>query len=59
MTELPPLCNAVDVEALDDLFAPQFDGTPRSGGFVAFNYNGYRVEVGDEGVSIYPLSNEE
>lgn len=45
-----PLYESVDAEALDALFAPQLDGSPRSGeGHVEFSSNGYRVVVGKDG----------
>lgn len=45
-TELRPLYSAVDPDALDSIFAPQSDGTPRiSGGTVTFEYGPHRVRV--------------
>lgn len=40
-----PLYDAVDPDALDRIFAPTADGTPRPPGHVAFTANGYRVTV--------------
>lgn len=41
-----PLNDSVDPDALDALFAPRHDGTPRNGdGYVEFTSNGYRVVV--------------
>ncbi|QLG64342.1 hypothetical protein HUG12_20765 (plasmid) [Halorarum salinum] len=39
------LHDSVDPEALDRLFAPRDDGTPRPPGHVAFSVEGYRVTV--------------
>lgn len=44
-----PLHAAVDPEALDALFAPRADGTPRSPGTITFRFCGYRVTVHDDG----------
>jgi hypothetical protein len=43
------LDDSVDVDALDRIFAPAEDGTPRSPGHVAFAVEGYRVTVYDSG----------
>lgn len=54
-TTLPSLNDAVDTDALDALFAPLFDGTPRvdddshPGGWVRFRYAGYQVTVTADG----------
>ncbi|ELY47095.1 HalOD1 output domain-containing protein [Natronorubrum bangense] len=40
---------AVDPEALDRLFAPRADGTPRAGGQVSFPFCGYDVTVEQNG----------
>ncbi|MDS0281443.1 HalOD1 output domain-containing protein [Haloarcula onubensis] len=55
-TELDvPLNDAVDVGALEALFAPRADGAQRRGR-VAFDYCGYRVVVdSDRRVSVDPL----
>lgn len=46
-TEMPPLYETLDPDALDTLFtSPNEDGTPRS---VEFSYNGYRVAVDASG----------
>ena len=42
---LRPLANVVDPTALDALFDPQGDGTPRRGGRLTFVYDGYRITV--------------
>ncbi|GAA0250177.1 HalOD1 output domain-containing protein [Haladaptatus pallidirubidus] len=47
--DLEPLYNVVNPEALDELFAPQADGTTRADGSVSFQYAGYRVTVSSEG----------
>lgn len=41
----PPLYEVVDLEALDELFAPTPKGTPRGDGQVSFFYRGYEVTV--------------
>lgn len=43
--EMEPLYEIVDVDALEDLFAPKADGTPREGGTVSFTYCGCVVTV--------------
>lgn len=57
-TNLPrPLADSLDPEALNDLFAPRHDGSPRDGdGYVEFTSNGYRVVVENGGeVVLEPL----
>lgn len=44
-TELEPLYDVVDPDALDQLFQPKSDGTPRPGGELTFAYNGCEVTV--------------
>lgn len=44
-TELPPLFDTIDPDALDAIFSTQPDGTPRRDGEVVFPYAGYRVCV--------------
>lgn len=45
-----PLNDSIDPDALDALFAPRHDGSPREGdGFVTFTSNGYRVTVKKNG----------
>lgn len=53
--ELQPLYSVIDPDALDTLFAPRPDGTPRdSGGTVTFEYGPYRVRIErDRTVVIY------
>ncbi|QRV15825.1 HalOD1 output domain-containing protein [Haloterrigena salifodinae] len=43
------LHDIVDPEALDSLFAPRSNGTPRSDGEVSFPYCGYHVTVEADG----------
>ena len=43
--ELDPLHNVIDVDALEDLFAPKLDEQPRSGGTIVFIYGGCTVIV--------------
>ncbi|WP_433634043.1 HalOD1 output domain-containing protein [Halomicrococcus sp. NG-SE-24] len=47
-TTLDPLYDVINPEALEALFAPQFDGTPRTDGRIVFAYSGYRVTVTSE-----------
>lgn len=49
VADLPPLGNAIDPDALDDLFEPKFDGSLRQGGEVTFDYCGYTVVVDASG----------
>lgn len=51
-TDLPPLNDVVDLDALDALFAPQFDGSPRPGGRVSFQYLDHDVLVCEDGTVI-------
>lgn len=49
------LYDSVDPDALDRLFAPKADGTPRPPGHVAFGVQGYRVTVYSSGeIAITP-----
>jgi Halobacterial output domain 1 len=58
--KLPPLYDHVDPDALNALFAPLTDGTPRSTGQVAVAYAGYHVVVAHDGaVELTPLSDLE
>lgn len=50
--DLPPISEQVAIEAVEKLFAPRMDGTPRDGGWVSFTYNGYRVTVEDDTVDV-------
>lgn len=43
--EMEPLHGIVDVDALEELFAPKADGTPRGDGIVSFTYCGCEVTV--------------
>ncbi|WP_231187184.1 HalOD1 output domain-containing protein [Haladaptatus sp. DYF46] len=47
--DLELLYNAVNPEALDELFEPQTDGTTRTHGSVSFHYAGYWVTVTSDG----------
>jgi hypothetical protein len=50
-TELPLLADFIDPEALDVLFSPLVDGTPRgTGGQVEFTYDAYNVTVDSRGM---------
>lgn len=48
-TELQPLYDVIDPDALDSLFRPQFDGRHPSRGEITFRYHGYVVHVDDAG----------
>lgn len=47
--DVPPLYEVVDPDALDDLFAPMYDGTPRLDGEVGFTLGGCQVTVSGNG----------
>lgn len=47
--DLPPLYDVIEPDALDSLFAPRVDGSPRAGGRVSFWFEGYEVTVHDDG----------
>lgn len=47
--EYEPLYEVLNPEALDALFAPREDGTPRTNGRVEFSYCGYQVTVTSDG----------
>lgn len=47
--EYEALYDVLNPEALDSLFAPREDGTPRNGGRVEFAYCGYDVVVTSDG----------
>ncbi|MFC6717398.1 HalOD1 output domain-containing protein [Natrialbaceae archaeon GCM10025810] len=47
--EYQALYEVVNPEALDSLFAPREDGTPRCRGTVEFTFCGYRVVVESDG----------
>ncbi|EMA33423.1 hypothetical protein C446_14374 [Halobiforma nitratireducens JCM 10879] len=52
------LYDIVDPDALDSLFRPQYDGTPRAGGRVSFVVDDYRVTIdGGREVVIEPPTN--
>lgn len=50
------LFQVVEPGALDDLFAPMNDGTPRTGGRVSFCFENHRVVVlHGEYIEVHPL----
>ena len=50
---LPPLYDAIDTDALDALFAPSANGTPRREVKVSFTYDSCRVVIeGGETVTV-------
>lgn len=56
-TELEPLNDAVDPDALDALFAPREGGTPRRPGTVSFRFAGFTVTVDADGtVALRPAN---
>lgn len=42
---LRPLADVVDPTALETLFDPQYDGTPRTGGRLSFVFNGCYITI--------------
>lgn len=46
---LPPIGEVLNPDALDALFAPRPDGTPRQGGQVIFEFYGHIVSVDADG----------
>lgn len=47
--EYEALYDVINPEALDALFAPREDGTPRASGRVTFTFCGYDVTVSSDG----------
>ena len=45
VTDIEPLNNAVDADALNNLFAAKLDGSMRRGGYLAFEYANHFVTV--------------
>ncbi|MFC5973117.1 HalOD1 output domain-containing protein [Halomarina salina] len=45
----PPVYDVVDPDALNDLFAPRPDGTPRVEGTISFAYRDYEFVVDSDG----------
>ncbi|WP_227380659.1 DUF7504 family protein [Haladaptatus halobius] len=43
------LADRVNPDALTDLFRPKVDGTPRTGGYISFAFQGYFVTVSSDG----------
>ncbi|GKZ16120.1 HalOD1 output domain-containing protein [Haladaptatus sp. T7] len=55
-TEIGPLYDRFDPDALDGLFSPRSDGAPRTGGRVGFTFEGYHVFIRSDGhISVRPL----
>lgn len=55
---LRPLADVLDPEALDELFDPKVDGTPRIGGRLSFVYSNCRIAVDNgEFLTLQPLEN--
>lgn len=58
-TDLDALYRSINPEALDEVFEPLPDGSPRPGGGVWFTLDDYRVTVhGDGTVEVSPLKND-
>lgn len=54
--DLPSLAHVIDPDALDALFEPKPDGTPRAGGTLTFSYAGYEVRIsGNQEVAVTPF----
>lgn len=54
------LHDAVDLDALDALFRPRYDGTPRRGGTLTFVVHDYRITVRSDGhIRLEPRSEED
>lgn len=49
-TEMDPLAETIDPEALDALFAPDLAGTARDAGRIEFSFCGYGVVIASEGL---------
>jgi len=49
VTDLPPLFEAVDTDALEALFSPSPDDPSRFEGTVTFPYAGWRITVSADG----------
>ncbi|WP_255196139.1 HalOD1 output domain-containing protein [Halorarius litoreus] len=45
LCSLRPLADVVDPTALDSLFDPRYDGTPRTGGRLSFVYHGCCITI--------------
>ena len=52
VTDLPPLHDVVDVDALDKLFRPRRSGERRTNGSVTFQFAGYTVTVYADGLLV-------
>lgn len=53
---LRPLAEVLDSDALDTLFGPRGDGTPRPGGRLTFVYSNCRVTVDNgEYLTLHPV----
>lgn len=52
-----PLYKVLDVEALEELFQTQEDGTRRTG-CITFSYLGYEVTIEDMDVQVQPIEEE-
>lgn len=49
MSDLPPLRDAINPDALDTLFARTLDGRARQMGEVRFEYSGYTIAIDTDG----------
>lgn len=54
------LANYVDPDALNALFRPQLDGTPRADGRVSLSVEGHRIVASADGeILVYPNADRE
>ena len=53
-TELPPMYDAIDPDALDAIFRDHVDGRPRTGIAVTFSMAGCTVDICDGEVTVTP-----
>jgi hypothetical protein len=57
-SSIPPLTDVLDPDALDVIFASQYNGEPRVGGRISFVYSRCRVSVeNDEFLTVRLLEN--
>jgi hypothetical protein len=57
-TELTPLNDVIDPDALNAIFAPRKDGLERSGGRVLFSLSGHEITVDSSGRVVIDTSDE-
>jgi hypothetical protein len=59
VTELDSLSRWIDLDALDDLFAPTYGGTKRSTGRVSFSYRNQHITVTSDGTVLIESQSED